>query len=266
MSPSLAEHPFGPAHRALLAAYASALGARSARAFSYLDEVDREVDLRGLEHFVGRSANYRAWLLRNLLACEEADELNVAAAEMASARGLREPQAQSALDQADAQLRRNELGGAAAALGHAASLGSGFAFGWKSRLRHQLLSARLALADNRPEEAEITATAVVADASRMGAPRYVALARVEGARARCATGYRDPGSVEHLLDDLARVAAPEAWWVTAELARDFGVDRWWSVAEDRVGLIAAGAGTRAEQFGRQAGKWLDRTRTSRRRG
>jgi tetratricopeptide (TPR) repeat protein len=266
MTTSVSVHPFGSAHRALLGAYASALQARAAQAFLYLDEVDREVDRRGLEHFVGRSANYRAWLLRNLLSPEEADELNMAAAEIASARALREPQAQSALDLADGRLRRRDLQGAASALSHAASLGSGFAFAWKARLRHQLLSARLALADDRPEEAGIVADAVAAEASRIVAPRLVTLARVVSVQASCAAGQPDPRSAERLVHDLARFAAPESWWVTAELALAFGVDGWWKVAEQRTAVIAAGAGTRAEEFGRQAGRWLDRMRSSRFRG
>ena len=265
-TPSLSAHPFGPAHRALLAAYTSALQARTAQAFLYLDEVDREVDRRGLEHFVGRSANYRAWLLRNLLAGEEADELNIAAAEIASARALREPQAQSALDLADSRLRGQDLDGASSALSQAASLGSGFAFAWKAGQRHQLLSARLALADDRPEEAEEMAQAAAAEASRVARPRYVALARVVSAQAGCAAGHPDFGAAELVIDDLARFAAPEAWWVTAELARDFGVDGWWKVAERRAGVVAAGAGTRGEEFGRQAERWLDKIRRSRRRG
>lgn len=266
MTTSVSVHPFGSAHRALLGAYASALQARAAQAFLYLDEVDREVDRRGLEHFVGRSANYRAWLLRNLLSPDEADELNMAAAEIASARALREPQAQSALDLADGRLRRRDLQGAASALSHAASLGSGYAFAWKARLRHQLLSARLALADDRPEEAGIVADAVAAEASRIVAPRFVTLARVVSVQASCAAGQPDPRSAERLVHDLARFAAPESWWVTAELALAFGVDGWWKVAEQRTVVIAAGAGTRAEEFGRQAGRWLDRIRSSRFRG
>jgi DNA-binding SARP family transcriptional activator len=264
---SLALHPFGAAHRALLASYSSALGGRIAQALSLLDVVDLEVDLQHLDHFVGRTANYRAWLLRNLLFDSEADELNLAAAEIAKARGLREPQAQSALDLADAHLRRGELGGCAAALDLAQSLGTGYAFGWKAQLRGQLLAARLALVDHRPEEAEYKAGAVAVDASRIGVPRYVTIARVLEARARSATGHRVEGrSLEQMLDDLCRFAAPEAWWTTAELARDLGADRLWRVAEQRAGSIAAGAGPRAEEFRLHAGKWLDKMRSSRRSG
>jgi hypothetical protein len=264
---SLTVHPFATAHRALLASYASALRGRVANALSLLDTVDQEVDVRHLDHFVGRTANYRAWILRNLLYDGEADDLNVAAAEAAKGRGQREPQAQSALDLADAHLRRGDLSSAAAALNLAQSLGTGYAFSWKARLRGELLAARLALADGRPEEAQAQADATAAEAARLGTPRFGAMARALGARARAAAGQRvDAGEVGPVLDELERFAAPEAWWVTAELARDLGVDRWWGVAEERADMIAARAGQRGEQFRLQAGKRLDKMRSSRRSG
>jgi hypothetical protein len=265
--PSLATHPFAAAHRALLAAYSAGLRGGVAQALSYLDEVDNEVELRHLEHFGGRSANYRAWLLRNLLCDAEADDLNAAAAEIAAARALREPQAQSALDLADSGLRRGELDDAAGALGTAESLGSGYAFSWKVRLRHQLLTARLALADGRPGESAAAAESVADEARRIGAPRYVALAGLLAARARSADGHNpETRLVGRILADLDRVAGPEAWWVTAEMARDLDVDRWWAAAERHVGTLAAGAGVRGGEFSRQAGSRLDRMRSRRRSG
>jgi hypothetical protein len=265
--PSLALHPFGAAHRALLVAYSCALQGRLAQALSYVDVVEHEVARRHLDHFVGRSSNYRAWLLRSLLAEAEADDFNIAAAELSAARGLREPQAQSALDLADGGLRRGELADAAAALGRAESLGSGYAFSWKAQLRLGLLSARLALADGRPEEAEAKAETIAIEAARIGVPRYATLANVVTIRARSAAGHPiDSGSIGRLVTDLDRFAAPEAWWITAELAQDLRVDQWWAAADQRVASIAGGAGGRAEHFKRQAGRQLDKMRSSRRSG
>ncbi len=265
--PSLTSHPFAQAHRALLAAYSSALQGRIALALSHLDTVDHEVDVRHLDHFAGRTANYRAWLLRNLLCESEADELNLLAAEAASQRGLREAQAQAALDLADSHVRRDELANASAALDLVDSLGTGYAFDWKAGLRRDLLKARLALADGRPEEAATIADQLAARATAIGTPRYHALAAALGHRARRAAGDRvDPGSAEGLIGALARFAAPEAWWLTAELAEDLGVIEWRAQADRMVGALVAGAGSRGEAFGRQADKWLDRMRSSRRRG
>jgi len=264
---SLALHPFAPAHQVLLASYCAALQGRLGPALSYLDEVDQLAEVHHVDHFAGRTANYRAWLLRNLLCEDEADELNLTAAEEAGSRGLREPQAQSALDIADSHLRRGELAGAAAALEQAASLGTGYAFSWKARIRHELLTARLALAGDRAEEAKARAASIASEADRAGTPRYGVLARAVGARAMARSGQRgEAGRMGRLLDDLARFAAPEAWWVTAELAGDFGVDGWWRLAEQRASSLAASAGPWAEGFVRHAGTRLDRIRSSRRSG
>ena len=66
-----------------------------------------------------------------------------------------------------------------------------------------------------------------------------------------------------LIDALARFAAPEAWWVTGELARDLGIDAWWSQADRLASALASGAGPRGEAFGRQARRRLERMRSSR---
>ena len=262
--PSLGAHPFAEAHRALLAAYSSALQGRIGQAMSFLEVVDREVEARHLEHFAGRSANYRAWLLRNLLFGSEADDLNVQAAEIAKGRGLREAQAQSGLDLADGCLRRSQLAEAASWMELAESLGSGYAFAWKARLRAQLLGARLALADGRPADAEAGAVAVAEEASRLEAPRYLTLARVIKARAWRAGGRRiDTRTVGRLITEIDRFAIPEAWWAIGELAGEFGVDRWWALAGERVRQIAAEAGARGEDFSRNAGILLDKMRSSR---
>jgi DNA-binding SARP family transcriptional activator/tetratricopeptide (TPR) repeat protein len=263
--PSLSSHPFAPAHRALLAAYSSGLRGRIAEALSHLDTVDHEVDVRHLDHFAGRTANYRAWLLRNLLFESEADQLNSLAAEVASARGLREAQVQAALDTADAHFRKGELTDAAVALDHVESLGTGFAFDWKAGLRRDLLKARLALGEGRPEDAAAMAEALEIRATGLRIPRYSTLALALAIRARGAAGRRlDPPLAEGLLEALVRFAAPEAWWVTAELARDLRIDAWWGPVDRMVGTLVEGAGPRGEEFGRQAGRWLDRTRSSRR--
>jgi hypothetical protein len=258
----LSVHPFATAHQALLSSYTFALLGRVVQALSWLDTVDHEVELRHLDHFVGRTANYRAWLLRNLLFETEADELNLASAEIAGARGLREPQVQSALDIADGRLRCGDLQGAAERLLLADSLGTGFAFSWKAQLRCQLLSARLALADDRAEEALSVAEMVITEATRLGAPRYRTLAQVVEVRAKSARDTRVATRLlDGLLDDVSRFAAPEAWWLTAELAGELRIDRLWNVAENHVVSIAGGAGARAEEFRRHAGTWMERMRS-----
>jgi hypothetical protein len=103
---------------------------------------------------------------------------------------------------------------------------------------------------------------VVTEATRLGAPRYRTLAQVVVVRAKSARDTRvATGLLDGLLDDVSRFAAPEAWWITAELARDLKIDRLWDVAEKHVVTIARGAGARAEDFRRHAGTWMDRMRS-----
>ena len=265
---TLAVHPFGVAHRALLAAYAAGLNGHIVDALAHLDDVEREVERRHLYHFAGRSLNYRAWLLRNLMVVGEPDDLNNEAAGIAAGRSLREPQAHAALDIADGLIRRSDFEGAAEALAGAARLSeSNYAFVWHARLRHRLLSARLAMATGRFEEADYLASEVAKEASRLKLPRYVNLARLVVANARVETNHSvDLDSVGTLLSSLDRLAGPEAWWITAEAATVFRVDVWWGAAYQRVAHLASGAGMYAPSFTSQAGALLERMRTARRRG
>lgn len=266
---SSAGHPFGLAHRALRDAHAAGLAGLVQRALAGLDQVDTEVDRRGLEHFAGRTMNYRAWLLRNICDFDEADDLNAAAAEKAALHNLREAQAQSALDLADGHLRRGDLDSAAGALDRADRQGRGYAFAWRAQLRHRLLSARLELAAGNAAGAVELARQVEDEAKRLRLPRYITLAGLAGVLARADSGDMVTAgfdAAERLLGDLDRFAGPESWWITAELARVYRMDRWWSMAEARAATLAANAGPRADQFRRHAGAWLDRTRTSRRSG
>lgn len=142
-----------------------------------------------------------------------------------------------------------------------------YAFVWHARLRHGLLSARLAMADGRYEEADYLAREVVLSASRLKLPRHVTVGRLVAAAARAEGAHPvDLEAVAVLLGDLDRLAAPEAWWITATLACACHVASWWPEAENRVARLASGAGQYAESFTRQAGTVLERMRTERRSG
>ncbi len=261
-------HPFGAAHRALISAYAAGLNGRIGEALIHLDELEAEVERRELHHFAGRSLNYRAWLLRNVLAGSEADDLNLAAADIAREGGLTEANAHAVLDLADGSIRRLDISAAADGLVNADEMsGMKYAFVWHARLRHDLLTARLAMADGRYEEADYLATGVARSASRLRLPRYVTVAKLVCAAARAEDGRPvDLSAAADLLSGLDRLAGPEAWWITAGLARSCRVDSWWTAAEKRVADLAAGAGPFGESFTRQAGTMLDRMRMERRKG
>ena len=264
----LSAHPFGVAHRASLRAYAAGLQGRIDEALAHLDDLDREVERRRLDHMSGRSLNYRAWLLRNVLGGSEPDELNAAAREIAVKLGLQEPQVHSVLDLADGHLRRGDLAEAQTTLDRSVALGvTGFAFAWHAGLRHRLLRARLALADHRLEEATHLAASITEDATGIGMQRYVVLAELLGYEARALGGSRiNHELVDRCLAELDRLAVPEAWWVTAQMASACGVDKWWKAAEARVAHLAAGCGERSDSFVRQAGARLDKMRTVRTSG
>ena len=91
-------------------------------------------------------------------------------------------------------------------------------FGWRLEFRLRLLQGRLALHTGFPHHAAELAAALDADATRLGVPRYAALARLLGHRARARQGLPiDPARVESALDLLDTYAALESWWWTGEL-------------------------------------------------
>ena len=100
---------------------------------------------------------------------------------------------------------------------------------------------------------------VAATAAARGDDRYALLARLAAARGRWrrAGGAVDLDAVDADLARLPRVAGLEAWWTTALVARDLGVDAWRGRAEAAVDALALGVGVDAEGFRERAGRWLD---------
>jgi hypothetical protein len=62
--------------------------------------------------------------------------------------------------------------------------------------------------------------------------------------------------VARLLVRLEHLAGLEAWWLTAEVAREFGVDAWGDLASKRAGALRSRAGRYAEALEREAGRRL----------
>jgi hypothetical protein len=72
--------------------------------------------------------------------------------------------------------------------------------------------------------------------------RYVALGRVEQARADLALGNEvDHDVVDAVLHDLDRLAGLEAWRCTAFLAREAKQERWRTAAEERAARLVRAA-------------------------
>jgi hypothetical protein len=249
-------------------AHALALLGRPAAALAALDELDQEVSRRGLESFSGRSDNFRAWILRNLGLASEAGEANERGVASGRSIGVPEPQAQGLVDLADARLRLGDLDGCQALLADAAALQSvEHAFRWRHVLRARLLGTRAHLAAGDAEAALASAASLAAEAEKMGVERYSVAARLAVARARVALGEPvDRETVERLLGVLDRVAAPEAWWMTGEMAAAFSEDRWWAWAEARLASWAWHAGVRADEARKAGSAELGRLRRSSFRG
>jgi hypothetical protein len=54
--------------------------------------------------------------------------------------------------------------------------------------------------------------------------------------------------VDKLLSRLGSVAGLEAWWITAEVAQAFDVQRWTDLARDRVAELRARAGVHVDSL------------------
>lgn len=260
-------HPFAAVHAHLATGHALALTGRPSEALAAFDRAESEVARQGAARFAGRSHNYRAWVLRNLGAHDEAHELNLRAVEIAEAGGYAEALAHALLDLADANLLCGALDEAAALLDRAGSQPGQLVNRWRSDLRGRLIGARLALARGAAEEAWAAAEGLGEDAHAVGASRYVALARLVAARSRAAAGERDDlDVVSRVVDRLGALAGLEAWWLTAEAAADLHVESWLAAAEGHLGALVARAGPYAGTLSHWAGARLESMRTSGRRG
>jgi len=130
-------------------------------------------------------------------------------------------------------------------------------FGWRLRLKHRLLSGRLALLAGDGEQALAQARELESQAAALGVPRYTSVARLLAHRARHALGDpADPDAVAADLDLLDGAAAIEAWWWTCDLAADFGQPAWRERAADRAARLARGAGDFADGLLRAADRRL----------
>lgn len=261
-------HPFAAVHAHLATGHALGLAGRASEALVAFDAAASAIDRQGGDRFAGRPQNYRAWVLRNLGAGAEAEELNSSAAQVSGGAGHDEALAHALLDLAEQRLMYGAPAEAAPLLDRASSLQLGKLVNrWRSDLRGRLLRARLILAEGAPDEALAGAAGVREDAGRLGDARYATLARLVEARSRAAAGERDDlDEIARVLERLGEVAGLEAWWLTAEVASALGVSPWWAIAERHLTALQANAGPYAEALSAWAGARLDRMRTTARSG
>jgi DNA-binding SARP family transcriptional activator/tetratricopeptide (TPR) repeat protein len=243
--------PLVEPYRAMALGRALAQLDRPFEALRAFEEMAAVVERQQITRFAGRSENFRGWVLRNLGAHEQAEDLTLAAWELVGpVRELAHAEAHchAVLDLADAALRRGDLDAAQEWLQRRerAPL-SPHVMKWRIDLRHGLLAARLALAAGDHDTATERGLQVLAEAGRLGVSRFGAQAQALLARAELARGDRvDLDALERTAKAVTAGAPLESWWLLAELARDTGEPLFRRLAEKRVTLLVAGAGPWAE--------------------
>jgi hypothetical protein len=232
----------------MMRALALAAAGRPADALRAVEGLSELVDRMHLVRFAGRAENVQGYVLRNLGAVQEADDLTRAGL----AGGLRadhlEPQAHALLDLAEGRLLAGDLAAASDLLQQAEPYGDPVVhphtFQWRHVLRGRLLRTRIALVHD-PALAEELASGLVADTSQV--LRYAVLARLTLARARLLQHAPvDLDEVEQDLRRMAAVAGLEQWRIAAELAADTGSQRLLTFAQDAAGSLITRSAERAE--------------------
>jgi hypothetical protein len=261
--------PWGsPTARAFLfGAQAYAHLGQPMQAMAAVHSIEVEQIRTGIVRWAGRAENTRGWILRNLGEEAAADESNLAALEHATAVDMYEPMSHAHLDLAAGAILRGDFDAARRSIESARACGDRHALVWRHRMRADLYAAQMALATGHAENALTMGEAVVAAGSAMGVARYHTMGQLLVAHARGVLGLPvDLERLEAVLESLGRLAGLEAWRLTANAADAFNVNRWWDLAERRVGALARVAGPYADALRRTAAARLDRTRSSSTRG
>ena len=254
----LAAYRYPNAYALMAATMAHAMLGRPDRALASLKLLERDIDRMDAERWVPRPRNLHGWIARNLGETSEADDRNTEAIEVSRREDLAEPLAHGLLDLAAGRLLAADAAGAHALSAQAEILeGHDHAFRWRHRLRRRLLETRLQLDSGQLDAAMDGARGLAEDASVLGAARHALQARLLHAIAAGRSGQpRDLDEIDQLLGELPRLAGLESWWLTAEVAEEFGVDRWRALAGSRVHDLLAVAGPYEESLRRAAARLL----------
>ena len=252
------EHTSATLHSLLFTGHAHALAGRPAQALAAFARYTAEVERRQVPRFAGRAVNFAGWVLRNLGAWTEALDHHHEALEVGQRQGTADVTIAALEDLAEQCLDSGDADGAEARLAQAGALLVGdLVFGWRLELKHQFISARLALARGDAERALAGAGDLAARAAALGVPRYTSVARLLAHRANRALGLPvDPATVAADLDLLDSCVAIEAWRWTCDVATDFAQPAWLDRAADRVARLARGAGSHADGLLREADRRL----------
>jgi DNA-binding SARP family transcriptional activator len=259
------QHTSATLHSLLFTGHAHALAGRPAQALAAFTRYTAEVERRQVPRFAGRAVNFAGWVLRNLGAGQQALDHHHEALEVARRQGTAEVTIAALEDLAEHHLDDGDAGRAQDRLAEAlAVLQQGdLVFGWRLRLKHSLVTGRLALLRGQPEQALAEAAGLEAAATALGVPRYTCVARLLAHRANRALGVPvDLAAVAADLDLLDQSVAIEAWRWTFDVALDFANPAWLDRAADRVARLAAAAGPYADGLRQAADARLGRRRAA----
>ena len=255
-----AEHTAATLHALLFTGHSHALAGDPIQALAAFSRYTDEVERRQVPRFAGRAVNFTGWVLRNLGAVSEALDHHHEALDVARRNGATETEIAALEDLAEHCLDAGDLDGARVKLDAARGLltGDDLVFGWRLELKHLLISSRVSLASERPEEAMAEADSLAERADALGVPRYGSTARVMRHRAGRALGM--PADTDRLAADLDAVDASvaiEAWRLTGEVAAEFASPALLDRAESRAARLAGNAGPYAEGLRAAAARQLN---------
>jgi hypothetical protein len=253
-------HTAATLHSLLFTGHAHAVAGHPALALDAFSRYSAEVERRQVPRFAGRAVNFGGWVLRNIGAAEPAHDRHLKALELGQVgQGIPELTIAALQDLAEERVQAGDADGAQSRLAQARALLVGnLVFGWRLELKHQLITARLALLRGDPEAALAAASELEARAAALGVPRYVSVARVLAHRARRALSLPvDLGVVAADLDRVEAAVAVEAWWWTGETAADLAVPAWLDLAVERAERLARSAGDYADTLRQAAARRLD---------
>jgi DNA-binding SARP family transcriptional activator len=252
------EHTSATMHALLFTGHAHAIAGRPAQALAAFARHTAEVERRHVPRFAGRGINFSGWVLRNIGARDEAAGCHAQALDAARGHGTPEVVIAVLEDLAEMRVDAGDADGAQPLLAEASALLTGdLVFGWRLRLKRELIAGRLALLRGDAELALSTAEDLNQSASALSIPRYASAAQILRHRARHALGLpAPPESVAADLDRLERSVAIEAWWWTGDVAADLGVPEWLDRAAAQAARLAEEAGRHADSLRREADRRL----------
>ncbi len=260
---------YTPVHEHFIRGYAQATCGRVSDALRSWSRGASEAERQGLVRYGSLRTNFTSWIYRSAGDMQRAREANEAARDGGRAVDYRELEVYAILDLCEIELLAAQFAEATVRLADARRLtADDYAYRWRHLLRIHLLDARIALRAGDAERAESLARDGVLAARGHAARRYQLMARLVELEAIAAQGgVVDAADVVSLCDELPRVAAPEAWALSAAVGARTGVHRCReSSRAQAAALSAALPATMRQTFERYAATVLESTSTSAARG